>query len=585
MSAVASLALDVRGFLAGCDLAKQGIETVRKASLASDGGGFAKLQAGAIAAAAAVAALGVAAYKGTMSAIALGARLVDVSYQAGLTARETLALENALVDFGGKSEDAVPSAKTFGAALKDVSKAAPELKGAMDAAGLSVEKLAPAKMVDRMAMVAAAIDGMTHPTMRAMAATQAFGAAGLQMVEALRPGNIASAAQATATQSNILQTSAGVFARVTQLLGVQGSTLASIGQAVKTKIQGLFVGLASEVAPQLLAILEASRSGGASLADSIRKFAPALAPLADIVDKLVRLDLTGIGQQVGGAIAAIVQAVRSGDAIRYIQLELQVAAAEFDQQMQGVFSGLAAAGKALMAGLSLSPILDALKTGFSGVANLFVGLLLRGVADALTGLRNMGGAFAALIPADAAAKLLDASTRAKLAGAQQLDQAPGALLNAAKNFGQQAAENARGVLSAFKQGREAAMQGDRMQGAREEMAAIEARAKQNAAATADALRNQFATPEAVLPSVTDGGAATAAKAARAEAQAGFAFATSLAKIGGSVLGPSAFRGGDDAAGLARQQLEQQRQAVQKAEQTNILLKLIADRKEPAGVYQ
>jgi len=88
-----------------------------------------------------------------------------------------------------------------------------------------------------------------------------------------------------------------------------------------------------------------------------------------------------------------------------------------------------------------------------------------------------------------------------------------------------------------------------------------------------------------LPSVTDGGAATAAKAARAEAQAGFAFATSLAKIGGSVLGPSAFRGGDDAAGLARQQLEQQRQAVQKAEQTNILLKLIADRKEPAGVYQ
>ena len=95
MSAVASLALDVRGFLAGCDLAKQGIETVRKASLTSDGGGFAKLQAGAVAAAAAVAALGVAAYKGTMSAIALGARLVDVSYQAGLTARETLALENA----------------------------------------------------------------------------------------------------------------------------------------------------------------------------------------------------------------------------------------------------------------------------------------------------------------------------------------------------------------------------------------------------------------------------------------------------------------------------------------------------------
>jgi hypothetical protein len=585
MSATASLALDVRGFLAGCDLAKQGIDTVRKASVMGDGGGFAKLQAAAVGAAAAVAALGVAAYKGTMSAIALGARLVDVSYQVGLTARETLALEGALVEFGGKSEDAVPAAKNFGTALKDVANAAPELRSALESAGVSAEKLAPASMVDRMAMVAAAIDGLTHPTQRAAAAAQAFGAAGLRMVEALRPGNIASAAQATATQAGILQTSAGVFARVTQLLGVQGSTLASIGQAVRTKIQGLFVGLASEVAPQLLAILEATRTGGASFADTIRGFSPALAPLADIVEKLVRLDLTGIGQQVGGAVAAIVQAVRSGDAVRYLQLGLQVAAAEFDQQMQGVFSGLVAAGQALFGGLSLAPILDALKTGFFGVANLFVGLLLRGVADALVGLRNMGGAFAALIPADAAAKLLDASTRAKMAGAQQLDQAPGALLAASSEFAAKVGENARAVLGAFKQGREAAMQGGGTETARAEMAAIEARAKETAQNTAATLRAQFATPAAVLPQVTQPAANTVLGAARGEAQAGFAFATSLAKLGGSILGPSAFRGGDDAAGLARQQLEQQREANRKAEQTNVLLKIIADKKEQVGVYQ
>jgi hypothetical protein len=60
-------------------------------------------------------------------------------------------------------------------------------------------------------------------------------------------------------------------------------------------------------------------------------------------------------------------------------------------------------------------------------------------------------------------------------------------------------------------------------------------------------------------------------------KAGFEFASSLAKIGGSIFGPSVFRGEDQAATYARQQLEQQREAVRKAEQTNILLKIIAEK--------
>jgi hypothetical protein len=60
-------------------------------------------------------------------------------------------------------------------------------------------------------------------------------------------------------------------------------------------------------------------------------------------------------------------------------------------------------------------------------------------------------------------------------------------------------------------------------------------------------------------------------------KAGFEFASSLTKIGGNIFGPSVFRGEDQAATYARQQLEQQREAVRKAEQTNILLKIIAEK--------
>ena len=91
MSAVAQLALDVRGFLAGCDLAKQAVGSLRQSTVMTDGdNGFIRLQSAAIALGATVTGLAVAMYKGTMSAISLGSKLTEVAYDAGLSASETL---------------------------------------------------------------------------------------------------------------------------------------------------------------------------------------------------------------------------------------------------------------------------------------------------------------------------------------------------------------------------------------------------------------------------------------------------------------------------------------------------------------
>lgn len=568
MSAVASLALDVRGFLAGCDLAKQAMDSVRKSSMmAGESPGLQKLQAAAVGVAATIVGLGVAMVKGTQAALNLGARLVDVSYEVGLTAKETLALENAIVDFGGQATDAVPAAKSMAGAIKDISQAAPELKDALQTAGVSAEKLAPMSMLDRMRAVAGAIDNIQHPTMRAKAAAQAFGDAGLRMVEALRPNNLASAAAATGTQAEVLEKNAGVFARVTQLLGVQGSTLASIGQAVKSKIQGLFVGIASEVAPQVLAILEASRSGGVSLADSIRKFVPALAPLADIIEKVVKFDLTGLGQQIGAAVGAVFQAVRSGDAIRYLQLGLEVAATEFENLMRQAFGGISTAVAQLFASMSMAPMLDGIKQTFSGIGNLFIGIITRGIANALLSVKEMGGVFASMIPEGAIAKLLDVSTRAKMAGKADLDAGSNLLVFSAKQMGTQLLENAKKTAEAFRGGKDAAAQTS-TEDARREMSDIKQRAKAAAQQTAEAARAARGTPGARLGEIVQPSAGEPMLAGKGPQM--LDFVSSLTKIGGNQFGP----GAPDPLAIQRQQLAAQERLIEKQNQTNILLKMI-----------
>ena len=266
----------------------------------------------------------------------------------------------------------MPATKTFIEATRDLSKVSPELKTALESAGLGFDKLAPMGVLERMKAVGAAIDGMRNPVERARAAAQAFGASGLSMVEALRPGNMDSAAVAIGTQAQLLERNAGVFARVSQLLGVQGSSFASLAQYASQKIQGLFVGIASEVAPQILAVLEASRTGGATLADSIRKFSPALAPLADLVDRLVRFDFAAIGQQIGAGVAMIAQAVRSGDFARYLELAFDVAVENFSAKFNAVLIGFQSTFQALTADIDLSPIWQGAGMALKGVALLFV---------------------------------------------------------------------------------------------------------------------------------------------------------------------------------------------------------------------
>lgn len=477
MSATAQLALDVRGFLAGVDMAKQGLNSLRSESVKLDeGSGMARLQMAAIALAAGVTALGIAMYKGVVSTVELGARLVEVSYKSGLAVEEIMALERSLDEVGGKAQDAAPATDKFNAAIQQAANNAGPLAGILNDAGISMQQLAGMSVAERMTAVGDAIRAIKNPAQQSEAAMATFGASGIKMLAALDPKNLNSASSAMGAQAQIMQANAGVFSRIMQLMGAQGSSLNSLAVAVKGKLQGLFTGIAAGVAPTVLKIMEASAAGGTSLANSIRAFSPALEPLASLVQKLVSLDLAGFGQQLGLGAAAIMTAIKSGDALSYIKNGLQIAAVKFrtllNQAADGASAAFAELGNKvdfeairapldkIMAGAG-NLLLGAVRTGLAaaieeaqairrelieasnqfstfdvdlkffadgiaGIADIFVGTIKSGIASALASIREGLGAFGAAIPKSIAVSL-------EKSGQEDLTKGKNALLTSAKN--------------------------------------------------------------------------------------------------------------------------------------------------------
>ena len=579
MSAVAELALDVRGFLAGIDLAKQSINNFRsEAKAADDGEGFGKLKVAAVGLAAGIVALGVSVQKGVSATVEMGAKFVDISYKSGLAVKEIMALQRAFEEVGGKAEDVAPATKTFNEGLEKAAKNTGPLVGILKDAGLSIESLASMSVADRMQAVAQAIAGIQHPTQQAEAAVAAFGASGAKMVAALQPGSLTSAADALGSQAQIMQANAGVFARIMQLMGASGSTLNSLAIAVRGKLQGLFAGIAGGVGPEILKIMEASKSGGASLAQTIRQFSPALEPLAKLIESLVALDLANVGMQIGAGAAAIAEAVMNGDAIEFLKAGLTVAAAGFREELaavagglsgafatlvdgvdfsgiiSGLSSSLAAVAGVLVDGIDFATILKSLETGMVGIGRLFIGLLQEGIGFILTELRNSSRIFKTLIPEDFA-KGMTAKGAANVAGGKAdvtsgakalADSAKAAgeqlianignvagkfqpLKDSAKAAGEQLLANAPKVAGAFTKGAEAARAAaaEDTTIARDTMADIVEMARQNAATTAEEMRGKFATPAAQVQEL----------APKVDAKPVGSIVSSLAKIGGDMSGP------------------------------------------------
>jgi hypothetical protein len=540
------------------DLAKQGLNSLRNESgKVDEGNGMARLQVAAVGLAATVVALGVAMYKGVASTIELGARLVDVSYKSGLAVEEIMALERSLDEVGGKAEEAAPATDRFNQAIQQAANNAGPLVSVLKDAGISMESLAKMSVAERMTSVGDAIRAIANPAQQAEAAVAAFGASGVKMLAALDSKNLNSATAAMGSQAQIMQANAGVFARIMQLMGAQGSSLNSLAVAAKGKLQGLFTGIASGVAPTVLKIMEASATGGMSLAASIRAFSPALEPLATLVESLVNMDLAGVGAQLGAGAAAIGEAIMNGDAIAYIKNGLAIAGIDFKAALLTAGTSISEAFAKLKDFLDVPSIIEEMKAGLQAAGNSLVGVIQKGMASMLQTLRNSS---------DFLQKAISPETVLFLAnqGAKTAKEASTAFKGLFSGEG----KDFTGMLGISQNEQVAADE------ARKRNEEIEARSKKSAAKTAEDLRKQFATP-------AKGEQAITMKPAAAESPVGM-IVSSLAKIGGD-------QGGSQQTGMldiARSQLIAQQETAKNTAKIAEKMKTTSGSSDNAGsIYQ
>jgi len=364
----------------------------------------------------------------------------------------------------------------------------------------------------------------------------------VKMLAALDPKNLNSSAAAMGAQAQIMQANAGVFARIMQLMGAQGSSLNSLAVAAKGKLQGLFTGIAAGVAPTVLKIMEASATGGTSLAASIRQFSPALEPLAALVESLVKMDLAGVGAQLGAGAAAIAEAIMNGDAIEFLKAGLVVAGIEFKMALQQASDGLSEAFTKAKDYLGMPNLIEQLKAGMTAAGTALMGIIQRGMATLLQSLRNSSDFLQSAIKPETVLALANAGAKASKDAATAIQQA-------VQNLG-----------TKFEGGGISQQDQTEADDARKRMAEISAKATAAASLTATEMRKQFATPAAGEQSIT--------MKAAAATQPGTGIFSSLAKIGGDVGGGA--RGVD----VSREQLAaQQRTANNTAKMIDKLDKL------------
>lgn len=205
-----------------------------------------------------------AATRGFYSAMEAGGALVDLSAQTGVAVDKLMVLQTAFDQAGMSASDVQP---VIAKLQKSISEAA---TGNVDAAakfktmGIAIKDIQGLSADEQLAAVGEAISKIENPAQRSAMAMEVFGKSGAKLLSVFSAGGLEDVQANIGNQAQLMLENAGLFDRATDVLGTAGS-----------KMQGLFVGIAAEVVPQII----------------------------DVVDSLNSIDLSGIGQAFGEAIS------------------------------------------------------------------------------------------------------------------------------------------------------------------------------------------------------------------------------------------------------------------------------------------
>jgi hypothetical protein len=278
------MVLDTSGFNKGIKSAESSI-----AKFKSMAGGAAMAGVAAGFAAATAAAVGLAV--GVKNVIDIGGRLDDISNRTGVAAGQVLVLEKAFM-LAGLSADQVGGVlnKLQRAVVESADGTGPAAK-AFERLGINVSELSGMSADAQLQAVGAAIANISSPAEKAAVAMQLFGKSGGELLQLFNdPATFEKAAAMLGDQAGLLSRNAKIFAEAGDLL-----------ENVGTILQGFFVGVADQIVPAIMPLLEAANS----------------------------IDLASIGQDLGQAIAFAFTAITSGQIGNLLAAQLKLSGAQF----------------------------------------------------------------------------------------------------------------------------------------------------------------------------------------------------------------------------------------------------------------
>jgi hypothetical protein len=351
------LTLDTSGFNRGIKSAESGMAKFKAAAGPAVLGAIA---AGFAAAAAAAAGLAV----GVKGALDLGGALSDLSTRTGVAAGELRVLQEAFARNGLSAEQVGPAINKMQRAIVEGGQGVATYKRAFDSLGISMDSLRGMSSADQFEAIGTAINGLSDPAARAATAMQIFGRSGGEMLTLFsNSGAMGAAARSVGEQADILTRNANLFDQASDILN-----------SVGTKIQGFFVGVADTLVPALMPLLEA--------ADGI--------------------DLSGLGQDLGNAIAFGLTVITSGNLGNILSAQLKLSGAQFVNTMVSGLTGIIAflatnmvqmpANFVKILGIVTQPeFWSGLGNGLVAAAMKFAAIIQRAAASVLDAISNVPG--------------------------------------------------------------------------------------------------------------------------------------------------------------------------------------------------
>jgi hypothetical protein len=221
-----------------------------------------------LAVAATVAAVVGGAFRGMYAAMEAGDALGDMSAQTGIAVDKLMVLQMAFKQAGMAAEDVQPAVSKLQKIISEAGQGNAEAAGKFAKLGLSVNDIKNLSPDEQFAKIGDSIGKIQNPADKAAASMDFFGKKGAKLLTVFSSGGFSDAAENLGRQAALMKENAGVFGRITDVLGTAGS-----------KIQGLFVGMAAQIMPQLT-------------------------PLVEYFNKL---DLTSIGESLGDGIAVAIE--------------------------------------------------------------------------------------------------------------------------------------------------------------------------------------------------------------------------------------------------------------------------------------